>query len=158
MPDIMQQFRDLGYIPYNHMLSVITDAKSFNREAMRAAADEITRRQRAGAARKPTEDEEIIASWCEQATLDLVDVLAQRAADGCAPEYIRYPSKDLFFKQKIFEIAEFICSLPVAGFRGEPAPKCRARWTMAPMGPILDIVPVDPRHGWDDIPDWQDEK
>jgi hypothetical protein len=146
---LAEQFNDNGYLVYNYVFSAVC-ARGYRHGALNDELAEMLP--------KPADETEFTA-WLRKATTQLVERLIEQVKLGCVPPFspVLYRKQARFrgVQDDLFKIAAFLCTLPVDGLNGAPVPKSMARIITHPAI-LVDIVPVDPRQGWHDIPDWQD--
>ncbi len=145
-----EQFNDNGYLVYNYVFSAVV-ARGYRHGAINDELAEMLPK---------VADDTKFTAWLRVATAQLTARLIEQVQLGCVPPYspVLYRKKLTFRGEAddLFKVATFLCTLPVDGWNGSPVPKSRARVVQRPSGPMIDVVPVDPRQGWHDIPDWQD--
>ncbi len=146
--DLPTRFRENGYFVYNNFFSFVIGAKGFDRSYIQAQVDTMKVKITSELGNQ-SEDERLILEWGQSAFAAMINQCEQAVANGTAPEFV-------LETDKLTKIATFICGLTVPDFQGQPAPACRPRWSKGERGPVLDIVPVDPRNGWANIPNWSE--
>jgi hypothetical protein len=149
-PTFEVMFQDMSYVPYNALLTILlTSQVAPTRKSLREEVVRMFGNFPSSALKKMTADQREIHDWLLKASTNLADQVAQSIDDGNSPARESMPA------MKFFEaIARWLCLFPVPPLRGKEAYGRTFRWTQHKNGPIIDIVPADPRIGLADLLDW----
>lgn len=154
-PDYLKTFRDMAYLPWNHMLSVVKETISYSPTHLEVAAADILK---AASERieEMTPAQRAVFEWHTKALNELVRQFAAAVGtDNPPPRFADYS------RTSIERMCQYICKLTVPPFMGitppQPTVRCSPVWQHHQRSMVIDIVPSDPRWGRDDIPDWNDD-